>query len=195
MTYLIAFVVGALIWTLCEYVLHRFIGHSKSRLGSFTQEHRDHHREGDYFMPILKKIRISLQVIGALALISSLTITLSSGLAFTAGFATFFIAYEVLHKRAHTHAPINRYGCWLRRHHFSHHFSAPRKNFGVTTPLWDLIFGTYKSFDSVKLPAKKAMTWLVDQETKEILPQFSTYYQYRRPLVHRHASRLNKSHL
>ena len=182
MTYLISFFIGATAWTLCEYILHRFIGHSKSRLGSFTQEHRDHHREGDYFMPILKKIRISIQVIGSLALITSLLINLGSGLAFTAGFASLFLAYEVLHKRAHTHAPLNAYGHWLRQHHFSHHFVAPRKNFGVTTPLWDLVFGTYESFESVRLPAKKAMVWLIDHNTKEILPQFSEHYQYRRPI-------------
>ena len=182
MTYIISYTIGAIAWTLCEYILHRFIGHSRSPLGSFTKEHRDHHRQGDYFMPILKKVRISLQVIGALALVSSLLINLNSGLAFTFGFASLFLSYEVLHKRAHTHAPLNRYGYWLRRHHFSHHFSAPRKNFGVTTPIWDLIFGTYESFDSIRLPTKKAMVWLIDQETNEILPQFSSNYQLRRPI-------------
>lgn len=181
LNHLISFMIGAVMWTLFEYVLHRFVGHSKSRLGSFTQEHRDHHREGDYFMPLLKKIRISCQVISTLAIISSLILSLSSGLAFTAGFSVFFICYEFLHKRAHTHPPRNSYGRWLRRHHFSHHFSAPRKNFGVTTPLWDLVFGTYESFDCIKLPAKKAMVWLIDEDTKEILPHFSNDYQYRHP--------------
>ena len=37
--------IGAFAWTFCEYILHRFVGHSKSQFGSFTKEHRDHHRQ------------------------------------------------------------------------------------------------------------------------------------------------------
>ena len=86
MNYIISYTIGAIAWTLCEYILHRLIGHSRSQLGSFTKEHRDHHRQGDYFMPILKKVRISLQVIGALAFGSSLLINLNSGLAFSTSY-------------------------------------------------------------------------------------------------------------
>jgi sterol desaturase/sphingolipid hydroxylase (fatty acid hydroxylase superfamily) len=33
---------------------------------------------------------------------------------------------------------------WLaiKNHHIKHHFQAPDKGYGVSSPLWDLIFGT-----------------------------------------------------
>ena len=144
MNFMLSFVVGAFGWSLCEYLLHRYVGHGKKSLGGFTQEHRTHHSAGDYFMPHLKKIRISLQVLVPLTLAAIFIFGEMMGSGFALGFGLFFVAYEVLHKRAHTHAPCTLYGRWLRRHHFFHHFSAPTKNFGVTTPLWDLIFGTYE---------------------------------------------------
>jgi sterol desaturase/sphingolipid hydroxylase (fatty acid hydroxylase superfamily) len=30
----------------------------------------------------------------------------------------------------------------LRRHHLQHHFGVPHRKFGVTSPLWDVIFRT-----------------------------------------------------
>ena len=179
MTLIYFFVVGALSWTLCEYLLHRFVGHSKKSQRGFAQEHRAHHSAGDYFMPHLKKIRISLQVLIPLAIISIFICGGEQGSGFALGFALFFMIYEVLHKRAHTHAPRTFYGRWLRRHHFYHHFSAPRKNFGVTTPIWDLVFRTYSSVGMIRLPAKKAMCWLVDSQTQEVLPEFASDYQIR----------------
>jgi sterol desaturase/sphingolipid hydroxylase (fatty acid hydroxylase superfamily) len=179
MTFTLAFIIGIIGWTLCEYVLHRYVGHSKKAIGGFTREHLSHHSAGDYFMPHLKKIRVSLQMLIPLAIISIFIFGGEQGSGFALGFALFFMVYEVLHKRAHTHAPRTSYGRWLRRHHFYHHFSAPRKNFGVTTPLWDVVFRSYSSVGMIRLPAKKAMCWLVDPQTQEVLPQFSADYQIR----------------
>ena len=179
MIFALYFLMGVIGWTLCEYVLHRYVGHSKKRVSGFTQEHRSHHSAGDYFMPHLKKVRISLQVLLPLTLLSILILGGEAGSGFALGFALFFVVYEVLHKRAHTHAPRTAYGRWLRRHHFSHHFSAPRKNFGVTTPIWDVVFRSYTPTGLIKLPAKRAMCWLIDPQTQEILPQFASDYQIR----------------
>ena len=179
MTLIYSFVVGALSWTLCEYLLHRFIGHSKKSQRGFAQEHRAHHSAGDYFMPLLKKLRVSLQVLAPLTLVSIYLLGSAAGSGFALGFTVFFLIYEIVHKRAHTHPPQNSYGRWLRRHHFFHHFSAPRKNFGVTTPLWDWVFRTYTPAGLIRLPAKKAMVWLIDPQTDEVLPQFASDYQIR----------------
>ena len=34
-------------------------------------------------------------------------------------------------------------GKWLRRYHLVHHFQTPDRRYGITTPLWDRVFGTY----------------------------------------------------
>ena len=180
-----SFLLGILTWSLFEYLLHRYIGHSKKVINGFSQEHRSHHVDGNYFMRLPKKVRVSLQVIVPLTLISIYCFQIL-GLCFALGFTTFFIAYEILHKRCHTHPPKTAYGHWMRKHHFFHHFGAPKKNFGVTSPLWDLIFRSYTPVSLIRLPRKKAMTWLLDPQTQEILPQFSDDYKLRTP--HRKSS-------
>jgi len=64
--------------------------------------------------------------------------------AFTTGLVGAYAAYEVAHRRTHTHPPTNRYARWARRNHLSHHFGTPMGNFGVTVPVWDRVFGTYE---------------------------------------------------
>jgi hypothetical protein len=34
----------------------------------------------------------------------------------------------------------------------------------VTTPIWDLVFGTYRKPAKIKVPSKLAMAWLLDEE-------------------------------
>ena len=179
MTIFISFIFGAIAWSLCEYLLHRYVGHSKKVIGGFTKEHRSHHIDGNHFMPLRKKIRMSLRLLIPLSVLTTFIMGDHIGVGFSSGFFLFFIAYEVLHKRAHTHPPMNGYGRWVRKHHFFHHFAAPHKNFGVTSPLWDLVFGTYTPVGCIRLPAKKAMSWLLDPQTQDVFSIYAQDYQIR----------------
>ena len=84
------------------------------------------------------------------------------GAAWIAGLLAFYGVYEVFHRREHTHAGVGRYGRWARAHHFHHHFVDPRSNHGVTSPLWDHVFGTYQATGVIPVPPRLAMAWLVD---------------------------------
>jgi hypothetical protein len=35
-------------------------------------------------------------------------------------------------------------------------------NHGVTTPLWDIVFGTYEEPETIRVPKKIVMPWLID---------------------------------
>jgi hypothetical protein len=72
-------------------------------------------------------------------------------------------------------APKSAYGRWARRHHFSHHFVDARYNHGVTTPIWDMVFGTYRRPVPIKVPAKLTMSWLLD-EGGQLRPEYSGDY-------------------
>ena len=98
------------------------------------------------------------------------------GISFSAGFIAMYLLYEVLHRRAHTHAPKGTYGLWLRRNHFAHHFVDPRRAQGVTTPIWDRVFGTRLSVDKVPVPRRLAMSWLV-AAGGEIWPAYTNDYE------------------
>jgi hypothetical protein len=95
--------------------------------------------------------------------------------AFTTGMIATYFGYEVAHRRIHTHPPTNAYGRLARRSHLHHHFGAPMRNFGVTTNVWDRVFGTYDDPGVVTVPRRMAPVWMVD-EAGEVLPELSGDY-------------------
>ncbi len=160
----IAVAIGALGWTLLEYVLHRFVFHAATAVGPGAKEHRKHHVQVDYFAPWWQKAMAAVAAMLILLPLLSYIAGLALGAACTLGFIGMYLLYEVLHRRAHTHPPRHRYGRWRRKHHFAHHFADPRLAQGVTTPLWDIVFGTQLTVDRVRVPRRLAMRWLVDQD-------------------------------
>lgn len=102
------------------------------------------------------------------------------GVAYVLGLIGFYGAYEVLHRREHTHPGIGAYGRWARRHHFHHHFADARVNHGVTSPLWDLVFGTYRRPGVIKVPARLCMAWLLDPATGDVRAEHADHYELLR---------------
>ncbi len=158
------FLLGAVGWTLAEYLLHRFVFHgaSATRLGAV--EHRRHHAQVDYFAPWWQKALAAGAATAVMLPVSIASGGAAWGFLFTAGFVGMYLLYEVLHRRAHTHPPRGVYGRWRRRNHFAHHFVDPRRAQGVTTPLWDLVFATRLPVERVRIPRRLAMPWLVDAD-------------------------------
>ena len=173
---LFALGLGAVGWTLIEYVLHRFVFHGASAKRLGAKEHRKHHAQVDYFAPWWQK---ALAALAATAVVLPLAIVAQGatiGLFFTAGFIGMYLLYEILHRRAHTHPPAGPYGRWLRRNHFAHHFVDPRRGQGVTTPVWDRVFRTRLPVERVPVPRRLAMPWLVAADG-EIRPSYADDYE------------------
>jgi sterol desaturase/sphingolipid hydroxylase (fatty acid hydroxylase superfamily) len=168
---MIAFVLGVLAWTLAEYAIHRGFGHRAGARNAFSREHLKHHATVTYFAPSWKK---ALTAVGAFAILAVLV-----GTWFALGFAAMYSTYELVHRRLHTHAAVNRYGRWARRHHFYHHFSRPRLNHGVTTPLWDWVFGTLEVPAVVQVPRRNALPWMLDVRG-ELHPALGAEYHLSR---------------
>ncbi len=60
-----------------------------------------------------------------------------------AGSATGYVAYDWVHYATHHFRPRTPLGRWLKRYHMLHHHDLPGTRYGITSPLWDLVFGTY----------------------------------------------------
>ncbi len=60
-----------------------------------------------------------------------------------AGFLTGYLVYDLMHYATH-HFPMRK-GIWkqLKRLHMQHHYKYPNQLFGVSSPIWDLVFSTY----------------------------------------------------
>lgn len=177
---IVAFTLGVLTWSLLEYMIHRWMGHGRRFRGNpFGVEHIRHHIEGNYFAPTWKKLGVATIFAGLLIGPAILVAGLALGTAYVAGLITFYAIYEWLHRREHTHAGIGPYGRFVRRHHFHHHFVDGRKNHGVTTPIWDFVFGTYEAPTVIRVPAKLCMAWLRDPHTGDIRAEHARTYQLR----------------
>ena len=167
---MIAFALGVLGWTLAEYLIHRFDGHGMRGKTPFSKEHLAHHRDPRTFAASWKK--------AVVACVAAAVLVPLTGVAFTAGFVAMYLTYEIVHRRIHTHAPIGAYGRWARRHHLIHHHHDPEMNHGVTSPLWDLVFGTWIGAAVVEVPRHRVPVWLQD-ESGSIHARFQTDYQLR----------------
>ena len=180
MTALLAALVGAALWSLAEYLLHRFAGHWPKGRIEFSREHLAHHAKPTYFTPTAKKARTALTITAVVAVPVLAIFGAGVGSAGLAGFLVAYVGYELTHRLIHVRRPLGAYGRLIRRHHLHHHFAAPKKNHGVTSPIWDLLFGTYESPARVRVPARHALVWMVDS-SGELLEAYAGDYELRRP--------------
>ncbi|MGZ3425339.1 MAG: sterol desaturase family protein [Polyangia bacterium] len=175
----VAAVAGALSWSLLEYVIHRWLGHDRRFRGNpFAVEHIRHHVEGDYFAPSWKKgiiAAVVAVVLGAPALL----VGGAAGLAWVGGLLGFYGVYELLHRLEHVSPGRGPYARWARRHHFTHHFVDARCNHGVTSPLWDLVFGTYRRPGRIAVPPRLKMRWLEDPRTGRVRADWADTFELR----------------
>ena len=175
---LTAFLAGAAGWSLAEYVIHGQAGHVHARGGNiFAVEHVRHHATTHYFASSWLKVGAAAATSAVLAPLAGAVLGRRRGGAFTAGFVAMYVGYEVLHRRAHTHPPKTSYGRWLRKHHFYHHFHKPAANYGVTSPLWDKLCGSYEAPTVVCVPERHAMPWLIDDECGEVHADYAADYR------------------
>lgn len=138
---------GALAWTLAEYWLHRTLFHwqPKSpwgpRLHFFLHgvHHAMPHDPYRLVMPLFVSIPLFFAFLGFWQL------TLGPWApGFHAGFVLGYVAYDLTHYFVHHGRPRSRWMRLLRGHHMSHHFNRQQqeRRFGVSTRLWDRVFGT-----------------------------------------------------
>lgn len=139
-------VAGILTWSLTEYVLHRFLFHfpAKSRAGKWLVFlfHGNHHADPK------DKTRLVMPPAGAIPIMAVLYLFFSALLpaAWVAVFSAFFIVgylvYDYIHYAAHHFPMRNPVAKFLKHYHLKHHYSGQAGRYGVSSPLWDLVFGT-----------------------------------------------------
>ena len=144
--YLGLYLVGLTIWTLMEYWLHRKLFHYKasSRFGKRLMWilHGVHHDWPNDRMRLVFPPTLSLPVAGVVFVLLTLTVGHDHRWAIFAGVGTGYVAYDMIHYWTHHFASRSRIGKFLRKYHLAHHFKDPNTGFGVSSPLWDYVFGT-----------------------------------------------------
>jgi sterol desaturase/sphingolipid hydroxylase (fatty acid hydroxylase superfamily) len=145
------FLVGLFLWTLAEYTLHRFLFHHKPT--SPRQErifflfHGIHHAQPQVktrlVMPFPVSIPMAAVFFGAFYLILAVLLKAPQWVApLMSGFLIGYLAYDLTHYATH-HLPMRSgYAKFIKRHHMQHHYKDPDTRFGVSSPVWDWVFGT-----------------------------------------------------
>lgn len=138
-TWTAAAAAGVAAWTLIEYLLHRYVLHWAPPL---RQMHARHHASPNEL--IGTPSWVSVPLFGGLVLVPLLRSTEASiAYGATAGLMLGYLWYVAVHHA--THHRRARPGTYLHRaklRHAVHHHAHEPCNFGVTTSLWDRVFGT-----------------------------------------------------
>ena len=136
--------VGLIVWTLMEYILHRYIFHidkyfPKARRFHYIVHGVHHEQPADkerLFMPPVPGTIIAAFLFGFSYLLIG-----GFSFAFMAGITNGYLFYSFIHYTIHTNPNTKMFrNQWF--HHALHHYKYPEKAFGVSTPIWDMVFGT-----------------------------------------------------
>lgn len=60
------------------------------------------------------------------------------------GLVAGYCSYEWVHYQAHHGRPTKRFLIYLKKYHLLHHGETPNLRFGVTSPLFDYLLGTFE---------------------------------------------------
>lgn len=138
------FFLGLLIWTITEYILHRFVFHfqPKSNWGKrlhfiFHGVHHDYPNDAKRLvMPPSASIPLAI----LFYFMFSLFFTSQTHLyAFYSGFIFGYLVYDMMHYALHHHnfkSPLMKK---IKKHHMLHHYADSTKGYGVSSSLWDII--------------------------------------------------------
>jgi sterol desaturase/sphingolipid hydroxylase (fatty acid hydroxylase superfamily) len=143
--------IGVFLWTLAEYMLHRFVFHFRPRTPAQEKAiflfHGVHHYQPQdktrLVMPPVVSIPLAFLFYLLFHLIFGILLRSSHWVAPAfAGFVVGYLFYDITHYATH-HFPMRR-GIWkfLKRYHMQHHYKTPDQRFGVSSPVWDYVFGT-----------------------------------------------------
>jgi sterol desaturase/sphingolipid hydroxylase (fatty acid hydroxylase superfamily) len=130
---------GLFSWTWLEYASHRFVFHGRRAPRAFREGHGRHHGAPDarLAMPFFVSPLVALVFVTAAAA----AVGTGLGALFTGVCGLGYVAYGGLHHLVHSEVRV-RPVPWLRAMHDVHH-ARPNRNFGVTSPIWDLLLGTW----------------------------------------------------
>lgn len=139
------FVLGIFLWSLLEYVLHRFFFHYhfKSNLGKKFQflSHGVHHDYPRDSTRLVMPVPVSLILAAIFYVLFRLVFGIYSEMMY-AGLVTGYLIYDCLHYATH-HLPMKGpIGSFLKSYHLKHHYADPQNGYGVSSPLWDYVFNT-----------------------------------------------------
>lgn len=148
------FLGGAITFTFIEYWVHRSVYHieptTEARAKFQYVAHGVHHEYPK------DKTRLAMPPLLAVIVASSLFTVMffllgEAAYAFFPGFIWGYASYLLVHYAVHAYAPPKNFLKQLWVNHAVHHYKDGNAVFGVSSPLWDYVFGTMATMDKSKV--------------------------------------------
>ncbi|HEX9166519.1 MAG TPA: sterol desaturase family protein [Gemmatimonadales bacterium] len=140
---LVAF--GLILWTLTEYVMHRWVFHyhPRSVVGQRVHflAHGIHHAYPRDSTRLVMPPAVSIPLAALFGLGFHFVFGGAAPLVFAA-FLVGYVAYDTIHYATHHWPMKGPVGKFLKEYHLRHHYIDEDRAYGVSTPLWDHVFGT-----------------------------------------------------
>ena len=139
------FFCGMFFWTFFEYLMHRFAFHwvadsERAKKFIYVMHGNHHHFPRDrerLFMPPVPSLIIASIIFSIMYFIMGKTVFM-----FFPGFILGYLLYGTMHYAIHAWNPPVKWMKPLWRNHHLHHYKDDHKGFGVSTTIWDRVFGT-----------------------------------------------------
>ncbi len=137
---------GLFFWTLTEYVLHRFVFHfvpkSKWGLRLHFIFHGVHHDYPNDALRLVLPPSVSVPLALGFFYLFRAMIPVNYLYGFFAGFMTGYLFYDISHYALHHLNFKNSFWKRLKKHHMKHHYQNADKGYGVSSAIWDRVFGS-----------------------------------------------------
>jgi len=137
---------GIGIWTLTEYWLHRLIFHWEPD-NAFGRRmhfviHGIHHDHPNDKLRLVMPPAVSIPLAALFFFAFTLIFGTPTAYPLFGGFIAGYLFYDYTHYYVHHFVPRSDRGKRQREHHMRHHFQDHRFGYGVSSPLWDVVFRT-----------------------------------------------------
>lgn len=170
-----SFFAGVFFWTLFEYMLHRFVFHfiaeSKRIKRIVYLIHGNHHQyprdKERLFMPPVPSLFIAAALFFMLLLFFEMAGIKEYVFSFFAGFLLGYLLYGSMHYAIHAWNPPFKWMKALWRNHHLHHYKNEHNGFGVSSTLWDLVFGTMFDLKKEKEDKEKVKELMFEKKEKK----------------------------
>jgi 4-hydroxysphinganine ceramide fatty acyl 2-hydroxylase len=168
------YLLGVLSFTLLEYLLHRFLFHYlpdnsyRSRVRLFLMHGLHHEFPNDRYRLVAPPLMSWPVAVVVFAVYWALLPRSLAWILF-GGTTLGYLFYDWVHYATHHfRSPKTRLMKILRRAHAVHHYKLFHLNMGISSPLWDLVFGTF-AWSEETVRAAMAESRQVEEQSEQAL--------------------------
>jgi sterol desaturase/sphingolipid hydroxylase (fatty acid hydroxylase superfamily) len=165
-TIALVFIGAMFCWSFFEYIMHRFMFHFTSNRPKVKRVvyvmHGNHHeyprdKQRLFMPPVPSLILASIILAGQYLLLRQYTFM------FFPGFILGYLIYGSMHYAIHALNPPFKFMKPVWRNHHLHHYKSDEKGFGVSSSLWDRVFGTGFDLDKEQEDKTKVRELMFDK--------------------------------